>query len=61
MIGFIALVRSLHIIYPFCFYPSPTTQVLFKIGIRDQINLRGISTATTGIIPRGEVVLEEEI
>lgn len=61
MIEFIALMKSLHIIYPFRFYPSPTTQALFKVGIMDQINLRGISTAATGIIPRGEIVLKEEI
>lgn len=48
MFAFIALVRGLHIIYPFPFYPSLATQVLFKVGIMEQVNLRGISTATTG-------------
>jgi len=62
MIGFVALMRSLHVIYPFSFCPSPTTQeVLFKIGIMDQINLRCISTATTGTIPKDDTVLKEEI
>lgn len=51
MIGFIAL--------PFC--PSPATQVLFKIGIMDQVDLRGVSTAATGSTPRGVIVLKEEI
>lgn len=61
MFGFIALRRSLHIIYPFPFYHSLATQVLFKVGIMEQINLRGISTAATGTRTRGDIVQKEEI
>lgn len=53
--------RSLDASYPFPLYPSPSTQVLFKIEIMDQVNLRGISTAVTGTAPRGDIVLNQEI
>lgn len=61
MFAFIGLMRSLHIICPFPFYPSLASQVPFEVGIMEQINLEGIYTAATGSWPRGDIVQKEEI